>query len=261
MNKQNLAKFIKGVGMNVTKHSPEILTAIGVVSMVTATVLAVKATPKALKLIEEREAELELQPDEKLTPVETVKVAWKPYVPVAVTCVFGAACLIGSNSVHAKRNAALATAYKLSTTALNEYRDKVVETIGEKKEKTVRDAIAKDKIEKNPVTSSTILVTGNGNSLMYDSISGRYFESSIDKVRAAENEVNGRMIDGMEMYMSLNEFYDELSLEHIPVGDDLGWTVNRRVKVGISSQVAKDGRPCLVLDYLVPPEHGYRDLY
>lgn len=58
--------------------------------------------------------------------------------------------------MHAKRTAALATAYKLSETALTEYKEKVVETIGEKKEQLVRDKIDKDHIDKDPVSKKRL---------------------------------------------------------------------------------------------------------
>ena len=47
MDKTNVTKYFKMVKRFVSKRSPEILTGIGIASMVTTTVLAVKATPKA----------------------------------------------------------------------------------------------------------------------------------------------------------------------------------------------------------------------
>ena len=43
-----LSKFVMDTKRMVYKHSPEILTGIGVAGMITSTILAVKATPKAL---------------------------------------------------------------------------------------------------------------------------------------------------------------------------------------------------------------------
>ena len=113
MNKEAISKFARDVRTSLSRHSPAILMGIGIAGMVTTTVVAVKATPKALRLIEEKKQELDV---ESLTPVETVKATWKCYIPAAVTGAVSIACLIGSNSVNTKRNAALATAYKLSET-------------------------------------------------------------------------------------------------------------------------------------------------
>ena len=58
MPKQSLASIAKSVRTAMKKHSPEILTGIGIAGMITTTVMAVKATPKALILLEEKKDEL-----------------------------------------------------------------------------------------------------------------------------------------------------------------------------------------------------------
>lgn len=254
MNKESLANFAKSVQFTLSKHSPEILTGVGIAGMITTTVLAVRATPKALKLIEEAKKE---ERKDKLTVVETVKVAWKPYIPVVVTGAASVACLVGASSVNLRRNAALATAYKLSETALTEYREKVVETIGEKKEKVVRDAVDKERIEKDPVTRHTVISTGQGKSLCYDYMSGRYFESSREIIERAENEFNKQIIHDLYGYASLNEFYDLIDLDHIGTGDDLGWNIHNLVDINFGSQLTDDGRPCIVISHNNPPNYKF----
>ena len=255
MNKPNLSRVLRSTKALVSKHSPEILTGIGIAGMITATILAVKATPKALEAIEREKQELET---DKLTPVETAKATWKYYIPTVVTGSASIACLIGASSVNLRRNAALATAYKLSETALTEYRDKVVETIGEKKEQTIREKIDKDHITQNPVSKNRVIVTGKGQTLCYDHISGRYFYSDIDLIKRAINELNRHIT--IHMYQSLNEFYDELNLEHIGIGYDLGWNIDGGIiDPEFSSHLTEDGQPCLVLGYSVDPKYGFSD--
>ena len=257
MKKPDVSKMIKSAQAVLSKHSPEILTGIGVAGLLTTTVLAVRATPKALTLIEEEKKKKHV---DKLTPVETVKATWKPYIPAAVTGVMATACIIGASSVNAKRNAALATAYTLSETALKEYREKVVETIGEKKEQVIRDNVAKERIEKNPVSNNEVIITEKGNTLCYDSISGRYFRSDIDKIRRAASDLDYRLRS--EMYVSLNDFYYELGLQTIKMGEELGWNVDQGpITISYSSQLADDGTPCLVMDYDVAPRYDFRSLY
>lgn len=269
MNKEKITKFLRSTKRTISKHSPEILTGIGIAGMVTTTVLAVKATPKALELIEEkkREKNYELVKEaangddsceriNKLSPIETVRVAWKPYIPAVVTGTLSIVCLVGASSTSARRNAALATAYKISETALSEYKAKVVETIGEKKEESIRDKIAKDKVEKNPVSKTEIIITEKGNTLCYDALSGRYFKSDIDRIKKAENAINKRLLN--EMYISLNEFYDELGLGSTSIGDELGWNLDDGlIDLDFSSQIADDGTPCIVVDYRVAPKYNY----
>ena len=267
MKSSTLSQLIKDLRVRVTKHSPEILVGLGIAGWTTTVVLAVKATPKALALVEEekifRQREKEEAWEEQthivikdMSKMDVVKLTWKCYIPAAVTGVVSTACLIGASSVNIKRNAALATAYALSETALKEYQEKVVATIGEKKEQAVRDSIAKDKIEQNPVGSREVIITEKGNTLCYDVISGRYFKSDIDALKKVENELNRQMMT--DMYISVNDFYYEIGLSPTKQGDELGWNIDRGfISLSFSSQLAEDGTPCLVVDYKLEPRYGY----
>lgn len=260
MNKQNVTKFCKEITASMKKHSPEILTGVGIAGMITTTVLAVKATPKALKLIDEVKHE---EHKDELTPIETVKAAWKPYVPAVITGAASVTCLIGASSVNAKRNAALMSAYQLSTATLNTYREKVIETIGEKKEKVIQDNLAKEQVDKNPLSQNTVIMTQKGTTLFYDPPSGRYFNSDIDKIKRAINELNYRMTGGMEMYVSLNDFYDAIDIPRIDLGNVMGWSVGKggMIDIRFGAILAEDETPCIVLEYLVPPDYGFDNLY
>ena len=260
MNKNAVTTFFKGVQTWTAKHSPEILTGVGGATMLSAVPLAVKATPKALMLIEDAEYEK----GEPLTGVEKVKAAWKPYVPAAIASFTGAACIIGASSINAGRNAALATAYQLSTNALADYKEKVVETIGEKKELAIREKVAQKKIDeaKEATQSQQIIITGMGETLFLDPVSMRAFKSDIQTVRDVINSLNERMINGMEEYISLSELYDEIGLSHTATSDLMGWNLggDGRIKVDFPVGKTDDGQPCLVLDYHVAPRYGFDKL-
>ena len=263
MNKLNVGKLFKDFGKLASKHSPEILTGLGIAGMITTTILAVRATPKALELIEDKQEELYPNSTEKLTPVEVVKTTWKCYAPAVVTGVVATGCLIGATSVNARRNAALATAYKISETALTEYREKVVETIGEKKEQAIREAVAKDKMEKDPVSAREIYFTGSGDTYFYDPIAPRYFTADLEHIRRVVNDLNESMINGIEPYVSLNDFYGEIGLKYSLVGDEVGWNVSKwgSIKLDYHAQIADNGKPCLVLDFgQNPPRRDYDKL-
>ena len=257
MGKPKLAKFIKTAQLAVSKHSPEILTGLGIAGMITSTVLAVRATPKALQLIEQKKEELELPETEKLHPVEVVKAAWKPYIPAVVTGIVSTSCLIGASSVSLRRNAALATAYKLSETALTEYKGKVLETVGEKKEQLIREKVAQERLDKNPVGNNEVIITGKGDTLCYDYMSKRYFMFDIEKLRRVENELNKRMIHDICGAVSLNEFYDEIGLERVEWGDEIGWNTDELIDIGISPGMTEDEKPCIVVSHHTAPKYKY----
>lgn len=247
-------ELMRGI-LSLKKHSPEILTGVGIAGMITTTVMAVRATPKALLLIEEKKEEIG---DKKLEVSELIKTTWTCYIPAALIGTFSVACLIGASSVHMRRNTALAAAFTLSESALKDYQEKVIEMFGEKKNETVKDAVAKDKIEKNPVITREVVITEKGNTLCYDAVSGRYFKGDIEKIKKAECELNIRLRD--EMYISLNDFYYEIGLDDIKLGDELGWNVDDGyVDLSFSSQLAVDETPCLVIDYTVAPRYDFRN--
>lgn len=247
-----LSVFFKAARNTASKHSPEILTGIGIAGMITTTVLAVKATPKALKLMDDARYDKE----EDLTVPEKVKVTWKCYIPATLLGLASVGCLIGANSVNLRRKAALATAYKLSETALAEYKEKVIETVGEEKAKDIRSAIAKDKMEKNPVTKSEVIITDKGESLFCDSISGRYFKSDMNTIEKAVNTINRRLLN--EMSVSLTEFYSEIGLSPTSLSEELGWNMNDgQIEIDFSSQITDDGRPCIYIEYEIAPRYDY----
>ena len=248
--------LVKTIRSGLTKHSPAILTGVGIAGMMTTTVLAVKATPKALYLINVKKEESEV---DNLPIVDTIKTTWKCYIPTVITCATSIVCLIGASSVNAKRNAALATAYKISETAFMEYRDKVIETIGEKKERAIKDSIAKDHIDRNPISNNEVIITDKGYTLCYDELSGRYFYSDIEKIKKVANELNRQMLN--EMYISLNDLYYELGMDGTKLGEQMGWNIDRGfIDLKFSATVASDDRPCIVLDYNVPPTYGFENL-
>ena len=278
MDKTNVTKYFKMAKRFVSKRSPEILTGIGIAGMVTATVLAVKATPKALELIEEeKRAQNRALLDEaektgsdvakqvsRLKPIETVKVAWKPYIPAMLTGMASIACLIGAQSVSARRHAALYSAYKLSETALTEYKDKVVETIGEKKEKQIKQKIAEDKVDKAiediKENKTKVVVSEDGDTWFIDAYSQIPFKSTVNKIDKAINELNRDMVVYAPSGASLSDFYDKLDLPHTGYSDQVGWTLDDGpIEKDISDAIVKDGKAYIILDFMVRPQYDFND--
>lgn len=279
MNKLNVKQCFKMAKKVVQKKSPEILTGLGIAGMITTVVLAVKATPKALDLIDE---EVEKQNSKlsqeaydsgqstvnqinKLKPVETVKVAWKPYIPALLLGGASVGCLIGANTVSARRHAALYSAYELSKTAYNELNEKVTEVVGEKKVTEIKQKLAEDKVNKvSPEgvieKKSNVVIAGDGDTWFIDAMSNQPFLSSKNKLDAAANELNRKMRS--DMYVSLSQFYDEVGIEHTGTSDYIGWRIDKEyIDVVTSDAIVKDGKVYVVMDFLSRPEYGYDDLY
>lgn len=273
----NIKLLMKNVGRTASKYSPEIMIAVGVVGMISATIFAVRETPKALKAIEDEKQrqtnELDAQTRGTVEPVteldirDTIRVTWKYYLPVVAVDTISLGCILGATSMNMKRKAALSTVCSLSQAALQEYKGKVVETIGERKAQAITDNIAKDRIDKAPIASSEIYITEKGNTICFDPMSGRYFKSDIDKIKRVVNELNYRMVSGAEEYISLAEFYQAIGIKPTAVSHDVGWNVGRDglIDISYSSQLAgsdseMEGTPCLVIDYIVQPRYDYSKL-
>ena len=249
-----MSKFQNAVNATqkfVYKHSPEILTSIGIISMVTSTVLAVKATPKALEIL--RNEEYKNEGD--LTLKKQVVLTWKEYLPAMSFGIGGAICIISGCRIGAKRGAALATAYAVSERTLRSYKNKVIETIGEKKEKEIRERVNQDNVDKNPPIESKIIITQKGNTLIKDEYSGRYFRSDLDNIRKVSNELNRQMLH--DDYVSLNQWYCAIGVEPIKDGSNLGWNISKGlIELDFGTCLVGD-EPCITMEYSRSPEPSF----
>ena len=253
----DFSKIAKNVGRTLSDNSPVILTSMAVAGTLGSTILAAKGGMQAQKeldvLLEEVE---EGRADEELLTFKgQVKTTWKFYIPAGLMAGATVACVIGANSVSTRRNAAIMSAYSLTDKAFQEYKEKVVEQIGEKKEQVVRDEIAKDRLEANPVSDPSTVVIHGEKTLCYDGVTGRYFESDMQTLRKAVNDINEKCIN--EVYASQNDFYRLIGLDPIAIGEEIGWRSDHLLDISYSSHLTGDGVPCLSLDYLVGPIRGY----
>ena len=249
----------------VGKNSPTILTVLSIGGLILTTVMAVRATPKVLDLCKDEEWKLERdyrdnsknaeEVEIRLTKWEVFKIAWPCYIPSAAMGLATVASIIGAHSINIKRNAALTSAYYLSETALKEYQTKIIKVIGEKKAQLIKDEIAQDHVDKTKKDNKTVIITGNGQTLCLDLTTGRYFRSSVDKIKKAENEINYRLLD--EMTMSLNEIYDCLGLDHVDVGGEVGWDINKdgKLEFDISACLSEDDEPCITIGFKARPNY------
>ena len=234
------------------EHNPEILVGLGVAGMMTSTVLAVKATPKALDIIEDKKADLGVT---YLTRKEIAQATWKLYAPSIGVALASAACIILGTSKSIKRNTALATVYALSESTLREYQSKAKEMLGEEKAAELDREVAKARVRKREVTtivetegSEYIHHTGNGDTLVYDTLSGRYFRSSRNAIESAVNSINKSLLN--DYITTLNEFYNEMCVPTIGAGSLIGWKSDKELlEVSFESDVDQNGNPYLVLSY------------
>lgn len=248
----NIRAILKQSEKLLKKHSPEILTGLGLMTLASSVVLAVKATPKALWVIEHEE----IEKAHPLTTKEKVKVAGKLYIPAAAAFVAGSACIIGASSIHLHRNAALAAAASLTDATFKSYREVVSEKIGEEAEKDIHKEVAVKKMEEHaPETKIINLPHGDDTTWCYDPLVDRYFWSTRNVIENAVNVFNRQM--RYDMRLSVNEWFDTLGLDHAVLADDLGWDIdtNGYLELTYDSRLDKTGKPAMVLVYTNPPKY------
>lgn len=234
-------------------NSPAILTAVGVVGTVTAAYLTGKATVKAVRLIEEEEAArgYGFEAGEHLTPIEKLQTVWQCYIPAAGTVAISIAAIIAANHVSSRRVASVATALAIGEKAFSEYKDKVVEKLGDGKERVIRDDIAQDHVRANPPDERLIIVTDAGHVLCRDEYSGRYFTGSMEEIRKAENTINYKIIH--EGDQSLTDFYNLIGLPRTSHSDDVGWNTDTPLDITFSTALTENDKPCICFTFDLPP--------
>lgn len=229
---QAIQKMLHKSGLYVRKYSPVALSCVASVGVVVTAVVAVKATPKAVMLIQADSRKNHDGDPYAATKKEAVVAAWKCYIPAVAIGASTIACIMGANALNRHQQAALTSAYALVQNSYKEYKDKLKELYGEEAHNAIMDSIVKEKCKDISITSTggwynSTLDFGEGmepeiTRTFYDAFSQRYFESTIEKVIQAEYHLNRNfMFAGT---IPLNDFYEFLGLEKTELGDTVGWS-------------------------------------
>lgn len=247
----------------LTDNSTVILTGAGVIGTAGTAVLTGRASFKAAEIIRQETALVNIaaaemssaeEPQVYLSKTEKVKLVWPHFLPPAALGVSTIACIIMANRISSKQIAALAVAGGISERALQEYKEKVTEKLGIRQSDAIHDEIAQDHVDKTPV-SSQVIIAGSGDVLCFEPLTGRYFNSTIETVKKAENRVNYEIIHYDSA--SLSMFFEEIGLAPTDYSDMVGWNVNNRLEVKFSTSMSEDKRPCLVIGFTSMPSIDY----
>lgn len=237
------------------RNASTILTCIGGAGVIATSVMAVKATPKAIKLLDVAEEEK----GEELTIGEKVQVAGSVYIPSILMGASTLACIFGANILNHRKQTALISAYALLDNSYKEYKNKVKELYGEEVESEVIQSIAKDKYAEQDISVS------DNKQLFFDYYSGRYFESTMEEVIASEYAVNRTI--SLTGECSLSTYYEALDIPSVEHGEYLGWSAGGLQMMAWSDWldfehekvVLEDGLECCIIKMSVEPmyECGY----
>lgn len=241
--------LLRNTGVFLKRNAPTILTSIGGIGVVATSILAVKATPKAMRLIEKAEKEK----GDELTKLEIAVNAGPAYIPAAITGLTTIACIFGANALNKRQQAALMSAYALIDSSYKEYKNKVKELYGEEADQKVRADVAKDKFKDDEPYHED-----DGKQLFYDEYSNRYFRATNEEVLKAEYEINRILAE--DCYATLNEYYDLLNIPKVDYGEYIGWSSAQMFEMYWSSWInfrhekveMDDGLECYIISATEP---------
>lgn len=262
MKNKLISTFAK-VKIKVVKHSPEILTTVGVVGVVTSAVMACKATRKLDGILETAKDDVEKikdlstdsgmvdytaedgQKDLAITYVQTGAKIVKLYLPSIALGVVSLTCMLSANKILQKRNAALSAAYFVLDKSFKEYKGRVVERFGEEVEKEIRYNIRKSTEGETYTDKDGNVIDLPADEKVIDALEyseyARFFdEGSIYWKR--DSEYNMVFLKSQQQYCNdllisrghlfLNEVYDMLGIPRTKAGQVVGWIYDTKTPVG-----------------------------
>lgn len=251
----------KGMNKFTTKlrhSSPVILTCLSVAGMIGTTVMAVRATPKALQLVKIKKDELQT---EELEPVELIRTTWRCYIPTGIIGLSTIACIVGIGVVSKRNQAALASAYAMLNETYKQYRNAAKAVYGEDADKKIHTEMAKDANISDGAwgmqTYNMDMDPENERLLFYDLISKRYFNTTMAAVINAQYHINRNL--QLRGYCTLNEYYEFLGLDGVKNGDEIGWDLTELYIGGEQwldfdnqKTILDDGMECILLSTDTP---------
>lgn len=236
----------------IRKHTPEICEVAGIVGVVTASVMACKATLKLPEKTEEFEENLDLARNVEenkgravthayvLYGIDILKIYWPSLVIGGAS--IGSICYSGH--VYRGRNASLTAAYAAINTGFKEYRDRVAERFGEDVEKQIllntKEETIKEKETLEDGTTKTVkkkmhvvdpeCVDGVPYTRIFDANNPCFSsdpEINIVMIHQVQEFFQGKLERRFHKtgvgYVFLNEIFENLHYKPTEEGQIIGW--------------------------------------
>ena len=283
--------------LGLKKHSPEILMATGIGVGIVAAVVACKQTVKATQIVENSRKSLDdiesvkvmaangeaeyTEEDEKndrrTIAIQLTKGMIRTYaVPVGLG-VLSVTCILASNHILRKRNAALAAAYSALSLDFANYRKRVVDKYGKETDFMLKNGLEKELIAHQVIDPDTgevketkeEVLKYDGEKLsqyarVFDEVGSTQWTPSPDHNKAfllmEQNYFNERI--KTRGYIFLNEVYERLGFRPTKAGSVVGWVYQNADYEGIDFGIftahtpkAQDflngDEPSIILDFNV----------
>lgn len=236
----------------IGEHSSTILTVAGVVTGIAAVIFSARAGMKTAREIDDARDNL-IDGADDIEPKQKAKIFAKNFVvPIGLEAI-SVASYLGSGNVKDKQIAAAVADATLTRQVYSDYRNEVKNQLGERQDQKIRDGVAQNKVNEDfsdhegqiyPINAKQI-----GDVLCKDSITGRYFWSTPEKLHKAENFLVQDINE--DFSATLNDWYGRLGIEDIAsgVGEYLTWMPEDHFSIYLSTTLTPDQRPCMYIEY------------
>ena len=202
-------------GLRFTKkNSNWILAWLAVLGITGLTWATIKGTIKAVKLCEEKQVH---------GKKEVIKTVWRIYIPAAGFFILTTISILSNAKINASKLALMTGLYAMKEADLQEWKNKVKQMVGPKKEQTIETEIEKDKVRRlPPPNEKDIIKTGHGNTLFMDWLTGQWFRASPEYIDYIQEKLNNKMGCEMDQIIMRGYMHELLGLR--PCGaSELYW--------------------------------------
>lgn len=255
------SRFFNNAGLQLKKHSPEILLVAGIAGTVASTVLACKATTKAGKILEEKNHMIEQihtcveredieytvedsKKDLTITYAQTGVKLLKLYAPAIALGTLSIVSIVAGHNILKKRTVALAAAYAVVDKGFKDYRKNVVSRFGEEIDKELRYNIKAKEIEvettdekgKKKTKKEIVNILPEGELAQYSEYA-RFFDATSAHFEK-DPELNLMFLRRQQDWANevlrsrghlfLNEVYDMLNIQRTKAGQVVGWIYDEK---------------------------------
>lgn len=253
-------------GLQIKKHSPEILVVAGVAGTVVSAVMACKATLKVHEIVDQSKADInaiheavengktnagveysveDSKKDLAIVYVQTGVKFVKLYGPALAIGALSITGILASNNILRKRNVALAAAYATVDKGFKEYRGRVIERFGKDLDRELRYNIKAKEIEETVVdeegnetaVKKTVMVAqptvNNPYTKCFDETCPAWEKNSEDNLyflMCQQSQATDLLRSKGHLF--LNEVYDMLGFQRTKAGQYVGWIYNEEDPYG-----------------------------
>jgi len=237
----------------LVKRSPDILFGSGILGFIVAVVMSAKAAPKAMKVLDELPHGTEMNSHSenylKSYPsgLDKIRAVAPVYIPTAGVVLLSTGMLLASNNIVRNRYSSLLAIYSITERAMREWESGTTDNVTKKKLLTIKEGVMAPDSE-IPLEEDFV----DGNRLFWDAYSGRFFYAqSVDTVRRIFSDINLQMVH--DNFVSLNSFYEDLSMDPVGFGYDSGWNVENGDITPTFDSIVRNDRAYIRVQYPVQP--------